>query len=337
MKENSLYKAIYHLGSVKVMAKKLGIQREHIYAWIKGISQIPLEYALQIDYLTNGEIHWKELVPFHVVQRLRHLTFTLKKLDLPPCELVYVSIERIQSAVLFSDLSKTDSDPLLLNKKRPICIDSDNYLIFGDETLNLYRQHHKKTIPAWRIALSDLAEGHYDQELFIKRFFISERVSIGIALENFLGKHQGQRNDLKNKTLLTTETTSKEEISCKLMQHDAQVSLKKTSNLRQRVANRLGFGSHFTYMNAKKIKLHGSELLIARVDCKELAISTAARLIKLSVTEQNEILSKSKKNIIKKAFEIGRSCCSNEPSANSQFTSNEAKHALSNVRCQNLV
>ena len=337
MQENSLYKAIYNLGSVKDMAKKLGVQREHIYAWIKGISNIPLEYALQIDYLTGGEIHWKELVPLHIVQRLKHLTLVLPKFDLPPCELVYVSIERIQYSKLYSCLIKLEPDPLSLNKKRPICIDSDNVLIFGDETLCFYKQHHKRTLPAWRISLADLAEGHYDSALFIKNFFISERVAIGIALEKFIGKRQGQRNDLKNKTTKMKQKIKKEGISCRLMQDAAQVYIKNYGKLRQLIANRLGFGSHFTYLSAKKIKLYGSELLIACVDRKELAISTAARLSKLSISEQNKVLAQSKKDIIKKAFEIGRACCSNKLSVNSKFTLNEEKHALSNVRCQNLV
>lgn len=337
MQENSLYKAIYNLGSVRDMAKKLGIQREHIYAWIKGVSKIPLEYALQIDYLTGGEIHWKELVSFHVVQRLKHLTLALPKFDLPPCELVYVSIERIQGMNLEGCFIRSKNDPMALNKKRPICIDSDNVLIFGKKTLCFYKQHDKKTIPAWRISLTDLAEGHYEQELFIKTFFISERVSIGIALEKFLGKRQGQRNDLKNKSIHLKEAANKEAFSSELRHRSAQVCLKKSGRLRQLIANRLGFGSHFTYLSAKKIKLQGSELLIACVDRKELAISTAARISKLSFAEQNDLLTQGKKNIIKKAFELNRPCCSNELSVNSKSTSNEEKHALSNVRCQNLV
>ena len=325
MKENSLYKAIYNLGSVKDMAKKLGIQREHIYAWIKGISNIPLEYALQIDYLTGGEIHWKELVPIHIVQRLKHLTLVLPKVDLPPCELVYVSIERIQHFGSYLCLIKSEKDPLSLNKKRPICIDSDNALIFGDKTLCFYRQHHKRTIPAWRVSLADLAKGHYDPALFVKNFFISERVAIGIALEKFIGKRQGQRNDLKNKAVYEAESTKKDQISYKLMQHATQVSLKSGNNLRQLVANRLGFGSHFTYLSAKKIKLNGSEQLIARIDQKELAISTADRLSKLSINEQNQVLTKSKKEIIKKAFDIRSACCANKLAMNSKFMLNKEK------------
>lgn len=83
MQEAMLDKAIYNLGSVKHTAKKLGIHREHIYTWLKGVSKIPLEYALQIEFLTRGEINWKDLVPFHIVQRLRHLTIRLPKYDAP--------------------------------------------------------------------------------------------------------------------------------------------------------------------------------------------------------------------------------------------------------------
>lgn len=337
MQENSLHKAIYNLGSVKAMAKKLGIQREHIYAWIKGISKIPLEYALQIDYLTGGEIHWKELVPFHIVQRLKHLALIVPKFDLPPCELVYVSLERIQCSDLQGDLIGADNDSFSLNKQRPICVDSENKLIFGEKTLYFYKQQHKRTIPTWRISLYDLAKGNYEPELFIKNFFISERVAIGVALEKFLGKRQGQRNDLKNKMKKLEALVSKDKIHTSLMQHSAEVRKRKGFNLRQLIAKRLGFASHFTYQSAKKVKINGSIKLIACVDQHELAISTAARLSKLSRVDQNKILIQPKKNVIQYASEKKPgNCC--ELSISSQSTSiNEESHALSNVRRQNLV
>lgn len=322
------------------MAKKLGIQREHIYAWIKGASKIPLEYALQIEYLTGGEIHWKELVPYHITQRLKHLTLILPKVDLPPCELVYVAIERIREATL-STHTRDDHALLSINKMRPICIDSENTLIFGEETLYFYKQQHKRTIPAWRISLVDLAKGYYDAELFIKNFLISERVAVGISLEKFLGKRQGERSDLKNTKLESDkpflEISIKDDHDNLLVQRPAKVVLKKGINLRQLIAKRLGFASHFSYQSAKKIKLNGSPQLIRCVDQQNLAISTAARLSKLSRAEQDNILTFSKKNIIKKAFEINISSRSNDLSITSKPTSCEENHALSNVRRQNLV
>ena len=130
MQEAMLDKAIYSLGSVKHMAKKLGIHREHVYAWIKGVSKIPLEYALQIEYLTGGEINWKDLVPFHIVQRLKHLTLRLPKFDLPPCELVYVAIERIKSEKCVRYLSPSKTNRFRLHKQRPICLDEENSVDF---------------------------------------------------------------------------------------------------------------------------------------------------------------------------------------------------------------
>lgn len=282
MQEAMLDKAIFSLGSVRDMAKKLGIHREHIYAWIKGVSKIPLEYALQIEYLTGGEINWKDLVPFHIVQRLRHLTLQLPEFDLPPCELVYVAIERIKSkkcALLVSEQDKS----IPLHKQRPICVDEENTLILGEKIFYLYKCHAKKTIPAWRISLADLAKGHYNSELFVKNFLISERVDIGIALEKFLGNRQGYRTDLvklKNQIDLRNKTTIRKKVQKKgrLMNKDAQVKQHKRTPLRQLIANRLGFGSHFTYHNAKKIKLYASAELIAQVDQKKISISKAARL-----------------------------------------------------------
>lgn len=282
MQEAMLDKAIYSLGSVKHMAKKLGIHREHIYAWIKGVSKIPLEYALQIEYLTGGEINWKDLVPFHIVQRLKHLTLQLPKFDLPPCELVYVAIERIKSEKYTLSISDEDKS-IPLHKHRPICVDEENTLIFGEKIFYLYKYYTKKTIPAWRVSLSDLADGHYMSELFVKNFLISERVDIGMALEKFLGNRQGYRTDLaklKNQVDLRKKRniSKKNDQKTRLVNKDAQVIHKKMTPLRQLIANRLGFGSHFTYQNAKKIKLYASTELISQVDQRKISISKAAKL-----------------------------------------------------------
>lgn len=274
MQEVMLDKAIGSLGSIKHLARKLGIHREHVYAWIKGVSKIPLEYALQIDYLTGGEIPWKDLVPFHIVQRLKHLNLQLPKFDLPPCELVYVNLERITSKK--PELISEEETIIPLHKHRSICVDQQNKLIFGEKIFYLYKYHNKKTIPAWRLSLADLANGHYSSELFIKNFLISERVDIGIALEKFLGSRQGYRTDLlKNSADLHKKQTKK----LRLVNKAAQVSLQKRLPLRQLIANRLGFGSHFTYQNAKKIKLLANSELIKKVDQQVISISKAKKIM----------------------------------------------------------
>lgn len=292
MQEAMLDKAIYSLGSVKHMAKKLGIHREHIYAWIKGVSKIPLEYALQIEYLTGGEINWKDLVPLHIVQRLKHLSLRLPKVDLPPCELVYVAIGRIKSASVEMSIGELDKT-IPLQNQRPICLDAENTLIFGEKIFDLYQCHAKRTIPAWRVSLTDLANGHYSSELFIKNFLISERVGIGIALEKFLGKRQGYRSDLnqvKNQAELSKKinTKTKGVKKSRLMNNDAQVSWEKRMSLRQLIANRLGFGSHFTYQNAKKIILYASAELKDQVDQRKISISKAAKLSSVFSDQKND-------------------------------------------------
>lgn len=324
MQEDILHKAIYSLGSVKQLAKKLGIHREHIYAWIKGVSQIPLEYALQIEYLTGGEIPWKDLVPFHIVQRLKHLTLLLPKFDLPPCELVYVAIDRIKSVNKQACAQEQSNIPLY--KERPICLDTENKLIFGEKTFCAYKYHAKKTIPAWRLSLVDLANGNYTSELFVKNFFISERVAIGIALEKFLGNRQGYRSDLtdKEKKMVIKSNNFRLEVSGKesLVNNDAQVVPKKRITMRQLIADRLGFGSHFTYQNAKQVKFTGSPELIANVDQYKLSVSKAAKLCKLSYAERNNNLSISKEENIKKEISDKFRKDLNDLKMNSQFVFN---------------
>ena len=332
MQETILHKAIYNLGSVKGMAKKLGIHREHIYAWIKGSSKIPLEYALQIEYLTRGEVHWKELVAFHTVQRLRHLTVLLPKFDLPPCELVYIAMRRIKCSRAVPALP-AKHNTIALQKSRPICVDAENSLIFGFKTFQRYQQQAKRTIPSWRVSLLELAKGSYEAELFVKNFSISERVAVGMALETFLGKRQGQRNDLHGKrtSIRLREVNPLTKLSVNkrsLKQHPAEVLLEPGETLRQLIAKRLGFVSHFTYQSAKKIKTKGSVRLIRQVDQLELAVSTAVKLTKFSIEEQNKILSETKKNILKKALNSQAVEASNHLAIHSKSNSQKESYAL---------
>jgi DNA-binding transcriptional regulator YdaS (Cro superfamily) len=343
MQEVMLRKAIYSFGSVKELAKKLGVHREHIYAWIKGISKIPLEHALQIEYLTQGEIHWKDLVPLHVVQRLKHLTLLLPKSDLPPCELVYVSIGRIKCSngdFLTNPTQSIHSDEgdklFSLYERRPICLDKENNIIFGEQTVVAYQKRVKKTIPAWRISLLGLANGHYSTELFLKSFTVSERVAIGMALEKFLGNRQGYRSDLARKKKLMKTKKSEKTLNKPLLDgplnNYAEVILKKLST-RQLVANRLGFGSHFTYQNAKKIKSQGSIELIEQVDRGELSIYKGASFCKLSRTKENNSLLEPQKACHKSSHEKARSSNLDVLTTNSKLSSSNKKdYLLSEVR-----
>lgn len=170
-----------------------------------------------------------------------------------------------------------------LHKQRPIYVDEANTLIFGEKSFYLYQCHAKRTIPAWRLSLAELANGHYNSELFVKNFLISERVAIGMALEKFLGNRQGYRSDLdpikkQAESSKKRNTNEKDNKKTRLMNKHAQVSHEKRMPLRQLIANCLGFGSHFTYQSAKKIKIYASDELIDQVDQQKISISKAAKL-----------------------------------------------------------
>ena len=108
---------------------------------------------------------------------------------------------------------------------------------------------------------------------------------MGIALEKWLGKRQGQRTDRQS-----------------LVQNSAHVqSGKKTRDL---IAELLGFGSHFTYQEAKKIKSLSAPALIDAVDKASLSISTAALLTKLPQKEQTQVLVFSIKEVISIASQL---------------------------------
>ncbi len=113
-----------------------------------------------------------------------------------------------------------------------------------------------------------------------------------------------------------------------LVNSDAQVIQEKRMSLRRLVADRLGFGSHFTYQNAKKIKLYASVKLIDQVDQLKISVSKGTKLCSDLVR---------KKKIVKKKINVNKSEVNDLSISSQSVSSNEGNYALSNIRCQNLV
>lgn len=283
MFESSLKKAIDQFGSISQFAKKLGVRRENVSAWLNRNVRISLEYALKIDQLTNGEVSWEELTPTHVVRLLKDCT--LIEENNYSFESVYVSIDRIQHDCCYCELNTNDEIVSLSENirkyglRKSICMDSDNNLIFGEKRIHAYQILDRRTIPSWRLSLSDLLNGEYSREDLSKIFDVSERVAIGLALENFVGNRQAQSYDEGP------------------VHNSAQSDLKKGKKTRSIIAKCLNFGSHFTYQQAKKVYLSRHKQLIKVVNQDEISVSSAALLTKLSFEEITEVLKKNNKEI----------------------------------------
>jgi transcriptional regulator with XRE-family HTH domain len=263
MERNILEDLFKLCGSVTQAAKELGLTREQLSDIRNGRSEIPFNVAAEIaNYMnlhTNIKVHFLDLIPHHKKNKLKrvpldcYLPFKLRKMFLNDVK----------------HPTKTDwiSEELRdLDKARPIIVDENNQLIANPITYFLHIQNCKVKILAWKISLSDLAQGKYEVSDLISIFDQIERGSIGIALGNFIGKRQGQRTDLfRNKK------------QCAEYEHRLKLD-EVTGRTDQRIADLLGL-TRTQYRQLKKIILHGSDELIEKVRAKQITISAAASYV----------------------------------------------------------
>jgi len=194
-----------------------------------------------------------------------------------PIELFNVLIKRVCLTNIeqrFMYFRYDQKNSLSFEALRPIIIDHDHHLIFGRQTLLAYQQRGKKTVPAWRLSLAFLLQNKYHAEELSKTFLISERVLIGLALEEYLGDRR-KRKEVENFPPL------------------------KGVKTRDVVARCLGFGNHKTYEQAKRIMMAGSSELIQHVDQKHIAISSALYLAQLPLKKQRTLLVQDRKSVLR--------------------------------------
>lgn len=92
-------------------------------------------------------------------------------------------------------------------------------------------------------------------------------MAIGKAVEEELGKRQGQRTDLVSE--------EQEQMFGELPQNFAEVAGKETLEI---AASKSGFGNKETYRQAKTVTENATPELIEAMDKGDIAISTAAKL-----------------------------------------------------------
>jgi DNA-binding transcriptional regulator YdaS (Cro superfamily) len=66
----ALLKAIEHAGSQTALAKKLGMPKQNVHAWLSR-GNIPAEWVPRIEAATDGMVRAEELrpdIPWHVIR-----------------------------------------------------------------------------------------------------------------------------------------------------------------------------------------------------------------------------------------------------------------------------
>jgi|ERR1043165_593431 transcriptional regulator with XRE-family HTH domain len=189
--ENSTFEIfIRHCGTVEKAAKILGTSHQNVSSMRNGRTWIKPGFARKIAKYLWEKMKYK-IDPLDLISPLERNE--LKSLSLPfsdhPIKLINLSITHVKCDFSVSNLIDRDQHPL--NQFRPIIIDENQQLIANPSTYFVYQQQNKKTIPAWRLSLSDLLGKKYEPAVLVQTFLACERAAIGIATkkQQFLHFH----------------------------------------------------------------------------------------------------------------------------------------------------
>lgn len=266
---DGIREVINTVGPQARLARLLNVSPTRVNKWLNGEEDVPFDKAVEMELLTGGAV---------IVDQL-----TLKKPAARKALRILINRGRQDvMSVMIRTLIQHNPDITWLSQHRsfysvekhdyqirPIVIDQQYVVISGihriQEAIHLKIREMPARILNLRLLLRGESIIHNVQDLLI-----SEKVAIGIALERSIGGRQGQRK------------------KSQLPQISAEVRIKKET--RAIVAKIIGFGCHFTYIQAKTVTSKGSQNLIAAMDNELISISRAAQLALLSVEEHESFL-----------------------------------------------
>ncbi len=269
MYEDSLFKAIDYFGSQQALADALGVSQQAVNHWLNRNKKIPVLQALKIAVYTQGKVTLRELT-----DEESELTLLLEHTLLSnPMPFVYLTSADIRcgdkSCPIYKHIDKSlsISNPDFI---RPIVVDLRNRLITCECRLRAHQQLGHRRIKVYRLDIHHILKQGISIAPFIRDFPLSERVDIGLYIEQELGNRQGKRLDLK------------------LPENSSEVMGYETRKIAATVS---GFGNDFSYRQAKGIVKRGIPELIRAVNDGLLAISKAQKIADLPEHEQLSFVS----------------------------------------------
>jgi N6-adenosine-specific RNA methylase IME4 len=168
---------------------------------------------------------------------------------------------------------------------QPIGVNASNELVFGHRRLLAFRELGRTTIPARMIDVPALVMAEHAENEIRKDFTVSERVEIGRAVEQELGKRQGRRTDLGS---------DQSELVANLPE---VIPVESGKTTREVAAEKAGFDSTTTYRNAKTVVEKAAPELVTAMDSGAIAVSTAAKLAVAPVVVQQQAVADPKKAV----------------------------------------
>lgn len=278
IRHRALLEVIRFFGGVTACAKALDVSRARVSNWLNKISiDIPYEYVLLMEHLTQVSI--ERLSPFREI---------INKV---------VRSEQIQEKVFERSIEQIIiEEPIYCGccgEPHAILVGTDGVLIRCLSQLETYQKRDQKKIPITLIDVGSLLLEVRTLAEIPREFLISERVAIGLRLEQLIGNRQGQRTDL-NKNVKIDEKMSElrpkwDEVKRKVItsgslsntRSDRFFNLANGIRTESQIAKLVGLNSKNTYRRAKQVYLQSDQALMQAVDCKEIAISKALQMLRL--------------------------------------------------------
>ena len=256
----ALLRAVRFCGSMKSLGNKIKTERSVINKWINyPTRKIPYNKAILIEKITGITV--ENLLPEE-----QEANEYFRKGAADKLVLRYILINNI----LINDLTH----PNYKKSNNQIIIGTDCVLISGLTELNKYKAAKLNQVPALIIDLEGLFLGKILLKDISNNLLISERIAIGLRLEQLVGNRQGQRNDLvfKNKANNSLQLSG---ICCEV-----------NGRSDDKIANIIDFSTR-SYNRAKKVYLHSLPEVIAELDQKNISIFGAFYNSKLA---KNQII-----------------------------------------------
>jgi len=277
IRHRALLEVIRFFGSVSACAKALQVSRARVSNWLNKIRiRIPYEYVLLMEHLTQVSI-----------ERLSPFTEKTNKA---------IRSQQNKEKILEQSIEKIIVEQPIpcgcCQQSHPILVGTDGVLIRCLFQLEAYKKMGKSKIPVTIIDVGSLLLGVRTIEEIPVQFLTSDRVAIGLRLEQLIGNRQGQRTDLNKKAKIHKNSSElrpkwdevkyEKEILDSLPIPSRACNAVNGRRTENRVAKLVTLNSKNTYHRAKQVYLQGDEALIQALDRDEISINKAAQLVQLS-------------------------------------------------------
>jgi len=264
MYDEFLFKAVKYFGSQKNLASALCVSQQAVNHWLNRSKKVPYLQALKIDIYTEGKIRIEDLN-----DEEKELTFLLKQKFSQKVPVVYLPLEKIvigdKQCPIYPDFQTPHLVTVLPNQMLPILVSDDNQLIACECRLRIYRSIDCK-VKVYRLNAKNMLKTSANVENLLKDFPISERVAVGMFVEQELGNRRGRRTDLELPDNYPEVTAGNE-----------------TREIAARLA---GFGSEYSYRQVKELLKYAIPELIKAMDDRLITVSKASQIADLPEAEQ---------------------------------------------------